>query len=52
MGALQVGGNVVATDDTKKNKQKIEKLTVLGEASTESIFSLIFAESDGGQDKQ
>ncbi|MCL2078615.1 MAG: hypothetical protein FWH17_02090 [Oscillospiraceae bacterium] len=52
MGAPKAGGNVVATDDKQKNKQQIEKLSVLNEGSKESIFNLIFAESNGVSKKQ
>ena len=52
MGAPKAGGNVIAADDKQKNKRKIEKLTVINETSKESIFNLIFAESDGSSRKQ
>ena len=52
MGTLKAGSNVVVTEDKQKKNRKIEKLTILNEDSKETIFNLIFAESDGSSRKQ
>lgn len=49
MAELKVGGNVVAIESNQNDKRKIKKLTILDQLSKESIFNLIFTESEGGE---